>query len=154
SSLRVEPGGEHVRPDLADVDDVAEVGAVYHDHISGRVAGAGQAEVDGDVDEIRPAQVVDREQVSAASQVDVRCFHAVQVHDDGRDVARQSHATGVGEHVDLLGDVAAVEVERVGSGLPLDDVARVAGVPLEVVVAVAQGRAVGALVPVDEGLAA
>src|SRR4029453_18722085 len=102
---------------------------VYHDHIRRRVAGTGQAEVDGDVDEIRPAQVVDREQVSAASQVDVRGFHAVQVHDDGRDVARQSHATGVG-----------------------DDVARVAGIPLEVVVAVAQQRAVRALVAVDEVL--
>ena len=53
----------------------------------------------------------------------------------------------------VLADVAAVEVERVVAGLALDDVVDVAGIPLEAVVAVAQERAVGALVAVDEVVA-
>ena len=59
----------------------------------------------------------------------------------------------VGGHVDDLADVGAVEVERVGAALALDDVVAVAGIPLEVVVAAAEEGRVGAAVAVDEVVA-
>src|SRR5581483_1259508 len=45
-------------------------------------------------------------------------------------------------------DVRAVERERVAAALALDDVAAVAGIPLEGVVTAAEERGVGAAVPV------
>ena len=47
-------------------------------------------------------------------------------------------ALAVGRDVDVLGDVGAVELQRVGAGLALDDVAAVARVPDERVVAGAE----------------
>ena len=53
----------------------------------------------------------------------------------------EPHPAAVGRDVDVLGDVGAVEQQRVGAGLALDDVAAVARVPDERVVAGAeQGR--------------
>ena len=58
---------------------------------------------------------------------------------------RQPHPAAIGRDVDVLGDVGAVEQQRVGAGLALDDVAAVAGVPDERVVAGAEeGRVVAA----------
>ena len=42
----------------------------------------------------------------------------------------EAHALAVGRGLHVLADVRAVEVERVTAGLPLDDVVRVAGIPL------------------------
>ena len=54
---------------------------------------------------------------------------AVEVHRDRGDVAGQPHARAVGRQLDLLADVGAVEVQRVGAALALDDVAAVARDP-------------------------
>ena len=56
----------------------------------------------------------------------------------------------VGRDVDLLVDVGAIEQQRIGAGLALDDVAAVAGVPDEGVVAGAEERRVVATAAVDE----
>ena len=72
---------------------------------------------------------------------------------DGGDVAGQAHARAVGGDVDVLADVGAVEVQRVAAALAFDGVAAVARIPLEVVVAGAQQRGVGADVAVDEVVA-
>ena len=77
----------------------------------------------------------------------------VEVHGDVGDVAGEPHAAAVGRDVDLLGDVGAVEQQRVGAGLALDGVAAVAGVPDEGVVAGAQQGRVVAAAAVDEVVA-
>ena len=59
----------------------------------------------------------------------------------------------VGRDVDVLVDVGAVEQHRVGAVLAFDDVAAVAGIPLEHVVAGAQQRDVVAPAAVDEVVA-
>ena len=66
---------------------------------------------------------------------------------------RQPHAAAIGRDVDVLGDVGAVEHQRIGAGLALDDVAAVARIPDERVVAVAeQGHVVAAAA--DHGVVA
>ena len=58
-----------------------------------------------------------------------------------------------GCELDLLGRVRAVEVEYILAGTAFDDIAAVAGIPLEVVVAGAEECRVGADVAVDEVVA-
>ena len=91
--------------------------------------------------------------VGTAAGLDVEALDVVGVHRDVGDVAEQAHALPVGRHVDVLGDVAAVEQQRVGTVLALDHVAAVAGVPLERVVAGAEERPVVTLVAVDDVVA-
>ena len=59
----------------------------------------------------------------------------------------------VGRHLEALVDVRAVEHHRVRAVLALDDVAAVARIPLEDVVAGAEERGVVALLAVDEVVA-
>ena len=61
--------------------------------------------------------------------------------------------SAVGRDVDLLGDVGAVEQQRVDPGLAFDGVVVVAGVPDEGVVAGAHQRHVVAVAAVDEVVA-
>ena len=77
------------------------------------------------------------------------CSRLAEVHVDRRDVAREAYARAVGGDVDLLADVGAVEVERVGAARAVDGVAAVARIPLEAVVAAAAVDRVGADVAVD-----
>ena len=67
------------------------------------------------------------------------------------DVAGQSNPRAVGRNVDLLVDVGAVERERVEPRLALDDVAAVARIPDERVVAGAEQRGVVAAAADDRG---
>ena len=81
------------------------------------------------------------------------CLDAVEVHGDAGDVAREPHAAAIGRDVDLLVDVRAVEQQRVVAGLALDDVAAIAGIPDEGVVAGAEQGHVVAATAVDEVIA-
>ena len=74
--------------------------------------------------------------------LNVDALDAVEVHGDVGDVAGEPHALAVGRDVDVLVDVGAVEQQRVGAVLALDDVAAVARVPEERVVAGAEQRGV------------
>jgi len=74
---------------------------------------------------------------------------AVEVHGDVADVAGQPGPTAVGRDVEVLADVRAVEHQRVGAVLAFDDIAAVARVPDERVVAVAEKRHVAAFTPHD-----
>ena len=78
----------------------------------------------------------------------------VEVHHDVGDVAEEADAAAVGGDVDRLADVAADEVERRRCRLAVDDVAAVAGVPLEAVVAVAQQRLSAPWLPSTKSLPA
>src|SRR5262245_53062680 len=102
-------------------------------------------EVEGDPRDVGSGQVVDRDGVGTAQGIDLDMLDAVEVHDDGADVARKPRPLAVGRDVHVLADVGAIEHERIRAGLPLDDVAAVARVPDERVVAGAeQGRVVAA----------
>jgi hypothetical protein len=80
-------------------------------------------------------------------------LHAVQVHRDGRDIAREDRVRAVGRDVDVLANVGAVELQRVGAGAAFDDIAAIARVPSEHVVAGAQVGGVAADIAVDEVVA-
>jgi hypothetical protein len=70
--------------------------------------------------------------------VEIDPLDAIEVHRDGGDVAGETHTPTVGRNIDPLGDIGAVEHQRVEAGLTLDRVAAVAGVPDEGVVAGAE----------------
>ncbi len=125
------------------------------DHPVGlRVAAADAGgEVDLDQGHVRSAEVVDTYGVGAAERANLDGLDVVEVHDNAGDVARQPHAPAVGGDVDYLGRVGAVEQQPVGSVLALDDVAAVAGIPLERVVSGAEKGDVVTLLAVDEVVA-
>ena len=78
-----------------------------------------------------------------ATKLDV--LDAVEIHRDTGDVAREPRTGAIGRDVDVLGDVGAVELERVGAGAAFDRVAAVARIPDEGVVAGAElGKVVAA----------
>ena len=93
--------------------------------------------------------VVDRHGVDAAEGGEVEPLDVVHVHADAGHVAEEHGAPAVGGQAHDLGDTGAVEVERVGAALALDDVAAVARVPAEAVGAGAQDAGVVAAVAVD-----
>ena len=95
-------------------------------------------EVGLDVRHVGPAEVVDRDGVGAAERAEVDRLHVVRVHRDVGDVADEEQSPTVRGHVDPLGDVGAVEPQRVAARLALDRVAAVARIPDEGVVAGAQ----------------
>ena len=110
-------------------------------------------QVEVDLRDVGAGEVVDHDIVGAAQGVELDVLDAVEVHGDVGDVAGEPHPAAVGRDVDVLGDVGAVEQQRVGAGLALDDVAAVARVPDEGVVAVAeQGHVVAAAA--DHGVVA
>src|SRR6185295_12069875 len=125
-------------------DRVVASGAVGRHRVERTIAGR-TAERACEIDQhatgrqISPAEVVDHDVVGAAEGVEIDPLDAVKVHGDGGDVAGETHAPAVGRDVDVLVDVGAIEHERVESGLTLDRVAAVAGVPDEGVVAGAEG---------------
>jgi hypothetical protein len=110
-------------------------------------------EVQVDVFDARPGQVVHSDGVRAAKGVELNVLDPIEVHGDVGDVAGESRPTAVGRDVDLLVDVRAVEQQRVGSGLALDDVAAVARVPDIGVVARAKQAGVIATPTVDQVIA-
>ena len=96
--------------------------------------------------EVGARQVVDGQDVGAAERLRRRCVStSLRSMTMLRDVAGEADAPAVGRDVDVLVDVRAVEQHRVGAVLALDDVAAVARIPLERVVAGAQERGVVAL---------
>src|SRR5262249_34686904 len=77
------------------------------------------AQVDRDLVHVGSGQIVDGDGVGATSGVDLDVLDAVEVHGDVADVAGEPRAAAVGRDVDLLVDVGAVELERVGGRLPV-----------------------------------
>ena len=127
--------------------------AVDDDRVGRAVAGAGDAEVEVDGVHVGRGQVVDRDRVGAAQGVEREHLHVVGVHDDVAEVAGEQQPAAVGRGGEDLGAGGAVEAQRVGAVLALDDVAAVARIPDERVVAGPQEAGVGALVAVDRVVA-
>ena len=95
-------------------------------------------QVEVDLLDVGAGEVADHDVVGAAQGVELDVLDVVEVHGDVGDVAEEQRPAAVGRDVDVLGDVGAVEQQRVGAGLALDDVAAVARVPDERVVARAE----------------
>src|SRR4029453_18875412 len=75
--------------------------------------------------------------VGVAQGVDLDVLDTVEVHGDGADVAGEGPPLHIGRNIHVFRNVGAVEQQRSGAGLALDDVPAVAGVPGEGIVAVA-----------------
>src|SRR5262245_19247011 len=131
-----------------DADAVAARRAVHGHAVGGSVALAasrGPRQVDGDLRHAGSGEIVDRDVVRAACGVDLDLLDPVEVHGDAANVTGGAHATAVGGDVHVLADVGAVEDEPIRASPALDDVAAVARIPDERIVAVAkQGRVVAA----------
>src|SRR5262249_39429165 len=131
-----------------DGDVVVAGGTVDLHDVGGAVALAAsrrRGQVEGDLLDVGPGQVVDRDGVGTAQGVDLDALAAFEAHDDGAAVAGQPRSLAVGGDVHVLIDVAAIEHERVRARLALDRVAAITRIPDERVVAVAeQGRVVAA----------
>ncbi len=78
---------------------------------------------------------------------------AIEVHDDVADVTEHPHPRTIGGDVDILGNVGAVEHQRIGAGAAIDHVAAVTRIPDEGIVAGAELRGVVAFTTVDEVVA-
>src|SRR5260370_6169688 len=103
------------------------------------------SEVDGDLIDAGAGQVANRDVVDAAEGREVDVLDAVQIHGDVGNVAGEPYVAAIGRDVDLLGDIGAVELERVGTRAAFDHVAAVARIPDEGVVAGAElGKVIAA----------
>ena len=104
-------------------------------------AAAGGAEVDVDLLDVGPGQVVDRDGVGAAQRVDVDRLDAVEVHRDVADVAEQPGMRLPLAEMSMFSLTLAPLNSSVSMPrLALDRVAAVARVPDEGVVARAEQR--------------
>src|SRR5205807_734092 len=112
-------------------DHVITVGGVEGHRVGLAVGGTVGPEVDLDLFDVGSGEVVDGDVVGAAQRVDVERLHTMHVHGDVADVAEQPDTRAVGRDVDVLGNIGAVEKQRVVAGLPFDGVAAVARVPDE-----------------------
>src|SRR5262245_31426994 len=133
-----------------DIDLVAAVGPV-DGHLIGRHVV--RAQIDRHLHHIGPGEVVNGDFVGTAQGVELDVLDVVEVHGDGADIAHQAHPAVIGRDAHGLGDVGAVENQRVVAVLPVDDIATVARIPLENVVASAEKGDVVTLLAVDEVVA-
>jgi hypothetical protein len=136
----------------ADIDRVVAVGCIDDDTVGlavARGAAEGAGEVDVHAADVGSGQAVDRDDVGAAESVEVDPLDAGGVHRDVAGVTEELEAASVRRHIDLLGCRGTVEHHRVGTGLALDDVAAVTGIPDKGVIAGAQPGQVVAPVAVD-----
>src|SRR5262249_26637645 len=98
-------------------------------------------------------EIVDGDGIGAAQGVERDALDLVEVHGYAGDVAGEARMGAVGRDVDLLGDVGAVEEQRVEAVAAVDGVAAVARVPDERVVAGTQQGDVIALAAPHEVVA-
>ena len=74
----------------------------------------------------------------------------IEIHGDVADVAEQPRARAIGRDVDVLVDVGAIELERVGASSALNRVTAIAWIPDERVIACSQQGHVVAAPAVDQ----
>ena len=111
---------------------------------------AGCRQVDGDLVDVGSGEVVDRDGVRAAQHIELDMLDTAEVHRHVADIAEQAGAVAIRRDIDLLGDVGAVEQQRIGAVVAFDDVAAIARIPLERIVSGAKECSVTALIAVDE----
>src|SRR5262249_54480593 len=116
-----------------DVDDVIAVGRVDDDGIR-RVRVDGIAEVERDLADPGPGQIIDRDRVGTSQRRDIDVLDAVEIHRHGADIAGEPRASAVSRDGHALVCAGAVELERIDAGLTIDRVATVARIPDEGIV--------------------
>src|SRR4051794_7017989 len=149
------PDGNH-SPRHRDSDVVAGIAPVDRHGVQltvGRSGPGGAREIEGNLLHIGVGQIVDDDVVSAAPRGELDALDTVQVHRDTADVTGERGPRAVGGDLDLLGDIGAVEEERVGAVLTIDAVAAVARIPDERVIAGTEERGVGAAAAGDQVVA-
>ena len=133
------------------IASAGRVTANERDRVRNAVAGAAaesRREVDVELLDVGPAEVVHDRVVGAAESTQVDALGVVDVHDDAAGAPEEAKPLPVGRGVEVLGPTRAVEDERVIAAPTLDAVTAVARIPRETVVAGAHERPVGALVSV------
>ena len=86
-------------PGANDVDDVVAVRAVDGHDVGRGVAGRAAdraGEVDVDLLDVGPGEVVDDDGVGAAERVEIDRLDVVEVHDDVAEIAGEQHAPAIG----------------------------------------------------------
>src|SRR6478735_650193 len=95
--------------DAGDEDRIGTIGGVDDHRIRRTITGAVDTQVEIDLGDVGPGQVVDRDGIDATQRVELDVLNVVEVHGDGGDVAREPYAAAIGRDVDLLVDLRAVE---------------------------------------------
>ncbi len=95
----------------------------------------GRSELDEDRGDACSGKIVDRDIIFASDRRDRDLLDAVEVHRDIADVAEEPDAAAVGRDVNVLVRVGSIELQCVNAILAFDDVAAVARIPGEPVVA-------------------
>src|SRR5262249_34915698 len=125
---------------VRDRNHIVAVGRVYRDRVDRPVAAAAayHSEIDVDVVDAGAGQVVDRHIVGAGKGPEVDGFDIVGIHRDVGHVAEERGMRTIRRDRDVLGDIGAIELQYVAAPLAVNDIAAVARVPGEHVIAVAQ----------------
>ncbi|QYU68465.1 VOC family protein [Leptolyngbya sp. 15MV] len=117
--LRAEAGEVHLCREAQDADRAVVAEHQHHviasravDHHGVRLPVAG-AQVDVHLRHVGSRKVPDRDVVGAAERVEVDGLDVVQVHRHIGDVAEEDRAAAIGEDLDVLRDIRAVEQHRV-----------------------------------------
>ena len=135
----------HAARVTVDRDRVIAVGARDRHAVGRSVA---LTEVDLQAREVGSGQIADVHQVSPAEGLEVDGLDAREIHRHVADVSEEPNSVAVGRHMDLLGNIRPDELHRVVAVPAFDDVASVARIPGEGVVAGAHQGDVVALASV------
>src|SRR6185312_9544121 len=150
--LRLQAADDDLAADRGDGDDVVAIGGIDGHAVDLLVADCSAddtGQVDVDLRDVGAGEVADNDVVGTAEGVEVDGLDIVQVHDDIGDIAEEQGPPAVGEDVNVLGDVGAVEDEGVDAVLAFDHVVAVAGGPAKHVIAGAEKRDIVAVVAED-----
>src|SRR5215472_15079718 len=140
-------------PGRRDVDLVVAAGAVDRHSVGravARAAAEGSRQIDGDLLDAGAGKVVDNNVVGAAKGLELNALDAIEVHRDIGDVAEERRVGAIGRDGDIFDDVGTAKVERIEAAPAIDDIAAVAWIPDEDIIAGAEKRKVGALSARDD----
>src|SRR4029079_1529132 len=92
-----------------DEDRIGAIGGVDDHRIRRTITGTVDAQVEIDLGDVGPGQVVDRDGIDATQRIELDVLDIIEIHGDVGDVAREQNAAAVGRDVNLLVDVRAIE---------------------------------------------
>src|SRR6185369_7172630 len=113
----------------ADDIDLIVAGRSVYDHAVGCTIARATArrirQVDTNLIHVGSAEVIDRDGVGTTQHVELDMLDTAEIHRHIADIASQADAVAIGRNVDLLGDVGAVEQQRISAVLAFDNVAAI-----------------------------
>src|SRR6185295_4251782 len=136
--LRLQAGDHEGGASADDVNDFAATRAV-DDHVIGctvaRPGPAARREVDINLRNVGIAQVIDGDGVGAPESHELNVLDIVEIHADAGNIAGEQRVPALGGDVDGFVDIRTIEQERIGIIAAVDDIAAVARIPDEGIVA-------------------